>query len=546
MPSISQLYFMKKIFTLLLLVLSFCSLNAQNRSERAVLIFEPHQLNQAQFNLDDKITYKASCLGDIPLENIEPFLAYSIVWYANDWQEENELKAIFHDGVSQLDPVQIKKDDHATPQGGKYFSQLYFTEKTVKKIRLQYSGRSEIEGIEVHLYSPGKTEYPLHVVSPLSDRACPCPQPSYVDRLGWCPDGTCPEDATPAFTTVTHLIVHHSAGSNTSSDWAATVRSIYDFHVFERNWDDIGYNWLIDPNGIIYQGRGDNVRGAHFCGTNAGTMGVCMLGDYTDVLPTAEAIGSLESLLAWKVCDVGIEANDHAFHNSSELELEHISGHRDGCSTACPGDSFYPMLHSVREAVQFSLDHECNNLFIAPPTNLDGTFNMDDNIQLTWEDNADSEDGYQLERSAFLNNDFDVIANLPANSTDYVDESFDPSTPYYYKVKATLVDSSSSYSNKFFIEPLTNSTSLFNENTVQVFPNPTKNNAQILIENDFIGNIEVSVFDALSRVVFNEYNINKNSRSFNFDLNFESFPCGIYWVRLFNSDQSFTTRVYKN
>ena len=135
---------MEKIITTLVLLFSFSPFFAQHHSERAVLVFEQHQLNQAKFEFDDRNIYKASCIGTIPLENVEPFLAFSIVWYAKDWQEENYMTAFFHDGQSQLLPIHIHQDPHATPREGQFISQLYFTEKNVKKIRIRQSGTAEI------------------------------------------------------------------------------------------------------------------------------------------------------------------------------------------------------------------------------------------------------------------------------------------------------------------------------------------------------------------------------------------------------------------
>ena len=539
---------MKKIIHLLFfLLLFFQVVFAQNTSERKVLLFEPHQLNQIKFDLPDQNIFKAVCMGEILLENIDPFLAYSIVWYADSWTQDNQLKASFFDGTATSQPINIRLDSHATPREDQYISQLYFTEKNVEKIKLQYVGSTELKRIEIHFFNPGKTENPAPPIIDNGNRvACPCPQPDYLDRLGWCPDGTCPVDATPDFTEVTHLIVHHSAGSNSSSDWAATVRSIYDYHVFTRGWDDIGYNWLIDPNGVIYQGRGDNVRGAHFCGNNSNTMGVCVMGDFTDLVPTDDAIGSLESLLAWKVCDVGIEANDHAFHSSSGLELQHISGHRDGCPTACPGDSFYPLLSVVREDVQFKLDHECNDLFIAPPTDLEATFDLDNNILLTWIDHADNETGYQIERSLNYNNNFSVIANLPANEVAFVDDAFSSTTPYYYKVKATLGDSSSTYSNKVFIEPLTGISSLLNENTVEVFPNPTFGKLQVVVKNGLFGKLEISALDVLGRAIQSKSTYDKNTNSITIDFDLSGFPSGVYFMKLTQGGDTGIFQILKN
>jgi hypothetical protein len=180
--------------------------------------------------------------------------------------------------------------------------------------------------------------------------------PEYATRTDWgSPDGQDPSG--PVSTTdVTHQIVHHSAGTNSSSDWPAVVRSIWDYHVNTNGWSDIGYNWLIDPNGIIYQGRGwvdgdDEVQGAHFCGTNSNTMGVCLLGNFEEVSPSPDALSNLEELLAWKSDEKGIDPTVRSFHSSSGLNLFTISGHRDGCSTLCPGENLYVELPRIRENV---------------------------------------------------------------------------------------------------------------------------------------------------------------------------------------------------
>ena len=187
-------------------------------------------------------------------------------------------------------------------------------------------------------------------------------KPAVVSRANWgCPDGQA-SGWTPQYTTVTHLIVHHSATANTSSDWAETVRSIWNFHTNDRGWGDVGYNYLIDPNGVIYEGRagGDNVIGAHFSCQNGGTMGVCMLGTFTSVSPTAATLNSLKRLLAWKAEQRGIDPLGSAYHAGTRLTLPRISGHRHGnpavpdyacTTTSCPGDNLYGQLQTIRTDV---------------------------------------------------------------------------------------------------------------------------------------------------------------------------------------------------
>ncbi|RMG64680.1 MAG: T9SS C-terminal target domain-containing protein [Bacteroidetes bacterium] len=189
--------------------------------------------------------------------------------------------------------------------------------------------------------------------------SCDCEPPLFATRTEWgCPDGQSPSCAQPAYAPVSHMIVHHSATPGTATNWAAVVLSIWNYHVNTNGWCDIGYNWLIAPDGVVYEGRGggNNVRGAHFCGTNTGTMGICMMGTYEETDPTPEALASLEKLLAWKGCDAGLDVTSTQLHASSGLLLPTIAGHQDGCNTLCPGQHLYADLPSVRTQVSDQME----------------------------------------------------------------------------------------------------------------------------------------------------------------------------------------------
>lgn len=187
-------------------------------------------------------------------------------------------------------------------------------------------------------------------------RSVLCELPEVCERICWCP--TCPIDVTPAFTTPTHLIVHHSAGSNQSSNFATVVEYIWDLHVNTNGWDDIGYNWLIDPNGVLYQGRPDGYQGAHFSCINENTVGICVIGNYTSVQPTQSALSTLVSLLAYEATEHEIDITEESYHVTGDFVLENVAGHRDSAgsdnacsSTVCPGDSFYPLLSDLKTQV---------------------------------------------------------------------------------------------------------------------------------------------------------------------------------------------------
>lgn len=191
--------------------------------------------------------------------------------------------------------------------------------------------------------------------------------PPIVSRGGWgCTPETCPRRENPVPTSVTHLIVHHTAGGNAAADWPAVVRSIWALHVNTNGWNDIGYNFLIDPNGVAYEGRGDGILGAHFSAVNTGTMGVALLGTYSTQPPTEAALATLEQLLAWQAERWKLDAAAPALHAASGLRLNAISGHRDaGLSprasgaTECPGNAAYGLLQRLRQSVPRLVEDPC-------------------------------------------------------------------------------------------------------------------------------------------------------------------------------------------
>ncbi len=257
----------------------------------------------------------------------------------------------------------LELNSHRQTYDQYWVSELYFLSVETEGIQFRHLINKRPQSpIEINFIS-----IPIGYASEKSIQSdsstCACEQPAYFNREDWCPTNDCPEISNPAITSVTHLIVHHAASANTSSNWAGVVKSIWEFHVNVNGWDDIGYNWLVDPEGKIYQGRGDNVRGAHFCGTNSGTMGVCMLGNFQTQAPQDSALEMLTKLLAWKSCDVDITPTDSSFHSSSGLILNTISGHKQGCSTACPGDLFFPLFPELRLAVESYIADSCKTIF---------------------------------------------------------------------------------------------------------------------------------------------------------------------------------------
>ena len=190
--------------------------------------------------------------------------------------------------------------------------------------------------------------------------------PPVIDRAGWHADEAI-RRAAPYYADSVHFaIVHHTAGSNsyTRAQSASIVRAIELYHVQGNGWNDIGYNFLVDKYGQIFEGRyGGMTRpviGAHSEGFNTGSVGVAVIGDYssTSIPPAARA--ALVSLLAWRLdldhvdpssSVVRVSAGNPRYPAGMAVTLRAISAHRDVYPTSCPGASLYGQLAAIRAAV---------------------------------------------------------------------------------------------------------------------------------------------------------------------------------------------------
>jgi hypothetical protein len=203
-------------------------------------------------------------------------------------------------------------------------------------------------------------------------------QPSVIPRSGWGADESLRFDSNdneiwpPQFWPVQKLILHHTATQSNDPDPPATIRSIYYYHAITQGWGDIGYNFLIDEAGNIYEGRysrpyasgesptgqdltGNGVTGAHAQGYNSGTVGIALLGTLTNQDATPAARDALGRLLAWEADEHGLDPMGSTLYtnpvNGTQATFPNIAGHRDVAATECPGDVFYATLPAIRSDV---------------------------------------------------------------------------------------------------------------------------------------------------------------------------------------------------
>ena len=129
------------------------------------------------------------------------------------------------------------------------------------------------------------------------------------------------------------IIIHHVGESD--QDFSAS--DIHDMHL-NNGWAGIGYHYVIRKDGTIELGRPDWALGAHAEGANHDSIGICVVGNFMVAIPTPEQIESLAQLVGWLGQEYGIT-----------LSRNTVLGHREVCSTDCPGDNLYALLEDGTE-----------------------------------------------------------------------------------------------------------------------------------------------------------------------------------------------------
>jgi hypothetical protein len=180
------------------------------------------------------------------------------------------------------------------------------------------------------------------------------PKPPIRSRAAWGADESKVKEA-PSYGTVKGGFVHHTVNSNSYSmaDVPALIRSIYAYHVDSMGWNDIGYNFIVDRFGQIWEGRKGGVDraviGAHTSGFNSQGFAMAALGTYTDTRAADAVITAYVQLFAWKFSIHGVDPRSTTYYNTNGNYA--ISGHRDMGSTECPGDALYGQLGTIRSEV---------------------------------------------------------------------------------------------------------------------------------------------------------------------------------------------------
>jgi uncharacterized protein with LGFP repeats len=192
--------------------------------------------------------------------------------------------------------------------------------------------------------------------------------PRMIMRSEWGADSV-PPRAAPEYGSVQMAFVHHTVNSNDygPEDSAAIVLGITRYHRDSNRWNDIGYNFLVDRYGQIFEGRGGGIDqpviGAQAQGYNSVSTGVACIGTFESVAQTEAGMDALARIIGWKLSLHGVPVQgkltvistggaSNRYPAGTSIELDRISGHRDGDSTSCPGSTLYGQLAELRTRAQ--------------------------------------------------------------------------------------------------------------------------------------------------------------------------------------------------
>ena len=228
--------------------------------------------------------------------------------------------------------------------------------------RLQLRVHGAVGRVRIALVAADRTPLrPLRALQAAPD------QPEIVSRAGWGADESLRRGDTRYADSTQMIFVHHTDTPNgyAPDDVPAIIRSIHTYHVRSNGWKDIGYNFLVDAFGRVFEGRAGGIDkpviGAQTGGFNTGTVGIAVIGDGGTSGLTTATREALTKLVAWRL-DVAhvdplgratlISGGNDRYAAGRSATFRVVSGHRDALSTACPGAGIYPELDSIAAAAQ--------------------------------------------------------------------------------------------------------------------------------------------------------------------------------------------------
>jgi hypothetical protein len=351
-------------------------------------------LRAGEWSLDD--TVRAFGAADwVEFRAPHQFGAIGAHWSANAGEDIHLAISVSADGAAWSAWQTLHACSHgpvASQTAGRpdrRFAELALTE-TSELIRcraVDHDGRAVPPPPDLRLVYIDPGDSPALAETDQALKAFSADEPKIVSRAEWgCEekyrfDKAGKEIWEREYYTIEKVIIHHTDSPN-GQDPRAALRAVYYYHAVTQEWGDIGYNYLIGRDGTVYEGRfgGPNVVAGHALQYNYGSVGIGLLGSFTNApppssspspsakpgTPTAKPSApptstptprqtvapyvtpAMETALINLVAHVGRYIDPQGKYFFIDKMIPNIVGHRDVLSTSCPGDNFYPRLAKVR------------------------------------------------------------------------------------------------------------------------------------------------------------------------------------------------------
>ncbi|MBD9699645.1 N-acetylmuramoyl-L-alanine amidase [Flavimobilis sp. GY10621] len=326
-----------------------------------------------------------------PLTRTERFTAVGVTWDAASAEEVLEVTVRIREGGAWSEWVALPESEAVATSDRAGTEPLVSAGADGVQARVRTASGNEPAGVRLDLVDAGSSPADASIGGPgalatASAATASVLRPRVVTRAEWGADEKLRRAWTPQdqSSRLAAMYVHHTVNRNdyARKDAAKLVRSVYAYHTQSMKWPDIGYQFLVDRFGTLYEGRYGAIDtlpiGAQAGGYNTTTIGVSAIGNFENRDdnkngkvdgPSKAMLESIAQLLAWKAYEHGLDPRGKAklYTGTSTKSGVHakpgetitvnvIQGHRDTNITACPGKTLYAKLGSIRTLVDALVD----------------------------------------------------------------------------------------------------------------------------------------------------------------------------------------------
>jgi hypothetical protein len=351
---------------------------ATDRSKPNPTLAAPERPSERNPRNGNRLSAPATVLATAAVET-DPFRIAAVTWSDAKPGADVRLRLRTRVGTGWGSWAELRDDGHgpdpdsAEAAGDRFGTEpLLVPESDAVQVRVTTADGSMPTGLRLELVASSESATDSSIAAASVPSSSPAGRPYIFTRAHWGADESLREPGEPDYGVIRGAFVHHTAGTNAydRDEVPAIIRAIYAYHVNGRGWRDIGYNFLVDKFGRIWEGRYGGghrpVIGAHTANYNGSSVGVAALGTFTSVIPNSSMLTSFARIFAWKFGINGVNPTGMVAYPGAET-LPAISGHRDATATACPGEQLYLRLKTIRGLTADRLEPVPSTLRLAGP-----------------------------------------------------------------------------------------------------------------------------------------------------------------------------------